>query len=45
MIDKDRNGYLSKQELMEAFGGCNYQVYTQILKDFDSNNDGVISKK
>jgi Ca2+-binding EF-hand superfamily protein len=24
MIDKDRNGSLSKAELMSAFGGCNY---------------------
>lgn len=44
MIDKDRNGFLTKDELMEAFGGCNYEVYTQILKDFDLNNDGQISK-
>lgn len=29
---------------MEAFGGCNYEVYRQILNDFDINNDGQISK-
>jgi hypothetical protein len=44
MIDRDRNGVLSKSELMEAFGGCNYEVYRQILNDFDLNNDGQISK-
>jgi hypothetical protein len=31
MIDRDRNGSLSKAELMSAFGGCNYEAYRQIL--------------
>jgi hypothetical protein len=44
MIDKDKNGYLIKEELMESFGGCNYEVYSQILQDFDVNHDGKISK-
>jgi calcium-dependent protein kinase len=45
MIDRDHNGSLSKAELMEAFGGCNYEVYRQILEEFDTNHDGQISKQ
>ena len=45
MIDRDHNGSLSKGELMEAFGGCNYEVYRQILEEFDTNHDGQISKE
>lgn len=29
---------------MEAFGGCNEDAYKEILKEFDLNNDGRISK-
>lgn len=32
MIDKDRNGSLTKDELMEAFGGCNNELYKKILE-------------
>lgn len=45
MIDRDHNGSLSKAELMGAFGGCNYEVYRQILEEFDTNKDGQISKQ
>ena len=45
MIDKDKNGFLSKQEMTEAFGGCNEQLYQHLLSEFDVNKDGVISKQ
>ena len=44
MIDRDKNGYLSREELIDAFGGCNSQLYDYILKESDVNQDGKISR-
>ena len=44
MIDKDKNGYLSREELLEAFGGCEDELESYIMNEFDINSDGVISK-
>jgi calcium-dependent protein kinase len=44
MIDRDKNGYLSQKELMAAFGGCSDDLERYIMDEFDTNNDGVISK-
>lgn len=44
MIDKNKNGLLSREELVEAFGGCSGDVADEILGQFDINSDGQISK-
>ena len=31
MIDKDKNGYLSREELLNAFGGCSDDLDKYIM--------------
>lgn len=48
IIDKDHDGYLSREELEESFtsGGSSKQsqkMLDQLLKDLDKDNDGQVS--
>ncbi|KAL4464835.1 hypothetical protein ABPG74_011396 [Tetrahymena malaccensis] len=47
LIDEDRNGFITKDELQRVIGGTslNDQVWEQMMKECDMNGDGQIDKK
>ena len=44
MIDKDKNGFLSREEIILAMGGAEENLYEQMLEECDLNKDGAISR-
>ena len=45
MIDTNNNGYLSKDEIISAFGGINEEIYNQMVDECDLDKDGEISRE
>ncbi|CAD8205468.1 unnamed protein product [Paramecium pentaurelia] len=43
MLDKDKSGSISIDELKEIFSGISEDIWKQVVQDFDSNSDGQIS--
>lgn len=45
LIDSNKNGYLNKEEIVNAFGGINEEIFEQMLEECDLDKDGEISEE
>lgn len=45
MIDKDKDGFLDKEEILLALGGVEERLYEQMLEECDVDHDGLISRE